>query len=145
MKICTIGFSGKSAERFFELLAANGVTDVVDTRLRPDGQLSAFARKGDLPYFLRRLISANYVHLPILSPSNDILDAYRTDKDWDSYVRRFEQLMDERHVPLAIDRSVFDGGVACLLCSEATPTRCHRRLVAERLSAAWGAEILHLV
>ena len=33
----------------------------------------------------------------------------------------------------------FDG--ACLLCSEATPEHCHRRLPAEYLRERWGAGI----
>lgn len=144
MKIYTIGFSGKTAEQFFKLLESNDISLIVDTRLRPDGQLSAFARKGDLPYLLQRLISARYIHWPILSPTDDILSAYRKDKDWNRYVQRFEQLMDDRDIPNAIDRTLFERHAACLLCSEATPERCHRRLVAERMAMAWEGEIAHL-
>ena len=37
-----------------------------------------------------------------------------------------------------------EGG--CLLCSEPTPERCHRRLVAEYLNAKWGnVDIEHIV
>jgi uncharacterized protein (DUF488 family) len=42
-----------------------------------------------------------------------------------------------------IDKETIDGG--CLLCSEATPHHCHRRLVAEYLKDKWGdVEIKHL-
>jgi uncharacterized protein (DUF488 family) len=146
VRVYTIGFTEKSAEDFFGLLKSNGIELLVDTRLRPDGQLSGFSKRNDLSFFLRELIGSEYIHLPILSPTDDILKEYRADKDWNRYVRRFEQLMDERGVPDAVDRTLFEGRAACLLCSEASPKRCHRRLVAERFAAAWGdVEVTHLI
>ena len=146
MKLYTIGFTQKPAARFFGLLRDNGVERVVDIRLKPGGQLSGFAKKQDLVWFLERLNGADYLHLPILAPSAEIRDDYRKDHDWERYVPRFEALMDERGVPDILDRASFEAQASCLLCSEATPERCHRRLIAERLVRAWGdVEVIHLV
>lgn len=145
MKLYTIGFTQKPAERFFGLLAEHGVERVVDIRLKPGGQLSGFAKQQDLAWFLDRLVGADYVHLPILAPSAEIRDDYRKDHDWDRYVPRFEALMDERGIPAALDQAAFDEKISCLLCSEPGPERCHRRLVAERLAREWrGADVFHL-
>ena len=145
MKLYTIGFTQKPAERFFGLLAEHGVERVVDIRLKPGGQLSGFAKQQDLAWFLERLVGAGYVHLPILAPSDDIRDDYRKDHDWNRYVPRFEALMGERGVPDALDRTLFQEKTCCLLCSEPGPERCHRRLVAERLEREWGdVEVVHL-
>jgi uncharacterized protein (DUF488 family) len=146
MRVLTIGFTQKSAERFFSTLVSGGVQVVVDVRLHPDGQLAGFAKRGDLPYLLRHLANCGYRHLPELAPSEDILKDYRKDHDWNKYVDRFEALMDERGIPDALDQSLFARNDCCLLCSEATPERCHRRLLAERLERAWpGVEIVHLI
>lgn len=146
MNLYTIGFSGKSAERFFALLAEHGVRRVVDIRLRPGGQLSGFAKGSDLAWFLARLNGCENAHLPELAPTAEILDTYRKDHDWDRYVARFEALMDARRIPEILDRASFDQQPSCLLCSEATPERCHRRLVAERLAHAWPeVAIVHLI
>jgi uncharacterized protein (DUF488 family) len=146
MKLYTIGFAKKSAEEFFGLLRNNGVRRVVDIRLRPSGQLAGFARKEDLPYFLRDLADGcEYIHLPILAPTKEILDGYRGGGSWVDYERQFQALMDERGIPGGLDRGSFEILPSCLLCSEATPAQCHRRLVAERLQAHWpGVEIIHL-
>ncbi len=146
MKLYTIGFTQKRAETFFELLRCNGIQRLVDIRVSPDGQLSGFTRKDDLPYFLDRLADGcEYVHRPELAPTKEILKDYRADRDWDRYVHRFEALLDERHVPDILDRDEFEAAVSCLLCSEATPEQCHRRLVAERLAKHWpDVEIVHL-
>jgi uncharacterized protein (DUF488 family) len=146
MKLYTIGFTQKRAATFFELLRRNSIRRLVDVRVRPDGQLSGFARKDDLPYFLDRLADGcAYVHLPELAPTKEILKDYRADGNWNRYVLRFEMLMDERSIPATLRREDFEAQVSCLLCSEATPEQCHRRLVAERLAAHWPeVEIIHL-
>ena len=146
MKLYTIGFTQKRAETFFELLRQQGVRRLVDIRISPDGQLAGFAKKDDLPFFLERLADGcTYVHLPELAPTKEILKDYRQDSDWQRYVDRFEALMDERRIPDTLDRAAFEELPSCLLCSEATPEKCHRRLVAERLGAHWtDVEIIHL-
>ena len=146
MRLYTIGFTKKPAERFFGLLREHGVGRLVDVRLNPGRQLAGFAKQADLRYFRDRLTGCDYRHLPELAPTDEILSGYRQDRDWDRYVQRFERLMDERGVPRALDREMFAERPCCLLCSEATPERCHRRLVAERLAGAWdGVEVVHLV
>ena len=146
MRLYTIGFTHKRAETFFELLRQHGVRRLVDIRLKPGGQLSGFAKQGDLPYFLSKLASGcQYIQAPELGPTKEILGDYRADADWPRYVRRFEALMDERRIPEALDRANFEALTSCLLCSEPTPEQCHRRLVAERIAAHWSdVEVIHL-
>ncbi len=146
MKLYTIGFTQKRAETFFELLRVHGMQRLIDIRVSPDGQLSGFARKDDLPYFLAKLADGcQYVHMPELAPTKEILKDYRADNDWSRYVERFEALMDERCIPEMLNFEEFETLTSCLLCSEATPEKCHRRLVAERLAAHWpDVEIVHL-
>jgi uncharacterized protein (DUF488 family) len=53
--------------------------------------------------------------------------------------------MDERGIPDNLDRTKFESFSCCFLCSEASPEKCHRRLVAERIKEHWvDIEILHL-
>jgi uncharacterized protein (DUF488 family) len=146
MRIYTIGFTKKTAEQFFGLLSDHGVERLVDIRLNPGGQLAGFAKQADLPYFLHRLARCDYVHLPELAPTDDILSTYRRDHDWGTYVAAFETLMDQREVPQRLDRRMFEVQTCCLLCSEATPEQCHRRLVGDRLVRHWpDTELIHLV
>ncbi|OGO31568.1 MAG: hypothetical protein A2Z16_04075 [Chloroflexi bacterium RBG_16_54_18] len=146
MRLYTIGFTQKRAEIFFGLLLRNGVQRLVDIRLNPSGQLSGFAKQEDLPYFLSRLADGcQYIHLPELAPTKEILEDYRSGLSWMQYEQRFQALMDERRIPEALNHSDFLERVSCLLCSEAKPEKCHRRLVAERMAAHWpGVEIVHL-
>lgn len=144
MKIFTIGFTKKSAEQFFTRLRQHGLLRLVDARLNNVSQLAGFAKKNDLKFFLREICNIDYVHLPELAPTQDILDAYKKDGgDWSAYEKQFLALMAARRVETTLDRKLIAGG--CLLCSEATPEHCHRRLVAEYLREKWNdVEILHL-
>jgi uncharacterized protein (DUF488 family) len=146
MKLYTIGFTQKSAEKFFKLLYENSVQLLIDIRISPHGQLSGFARQEDLPYFLYKLAGqCQYLYLPVLAPTKEIMKEYRQDGNWTRYAARFEALMDERNIPSGLDRSIFESATGCLLCSEPTPEHCHRRLVAERLASHWpDLEVIHL-
>ena len=145
MKIYTIGFTKKPAERFFGLLRENQVGRLLDIRLKPGGQLAGFAKGDDLAYFLRELIDCEYHHFDFLAPSEDILKTYRQDKDWERYERHFEALMDERNVLDRLNSAFFAEKPCCLLCSEDTPDQCHRRLLSERLARSWpDVEVVHL-
>lgn len=145
MKVHTIGFTKKSAAQFFETLRQSGAKRVVDVRLHNVSQLAGFAKKDDLEYFLRQICGMEYVHLPELAPTKAMLDAYRKEHhDWDTYQQEYLALLDERRIAqMPIKRAIAS---ACLLCSEATPEHCHRRLAAEYLNRHWGGvEIVHLV
>jgi len=145
IKLFTIGFTQKSAREFFTLLKEAGVKRVVDVRLNNNSQLAGFSKKEDLPYFLKEIADIEYIHLPELAPTQDILDALKKQKgDGKVYERNFLDLMAQREVEKKIKPELLQE--ACLLCSEHLPHHCHRRLVAEYLSAKWGGiETKHLV
>lgn len=144
LRLCTIGFTQKTARQFFTTLLEAGVRRVIDVRLNNVSQLAAFTKRADLEYFLRAIGQIDYLHLPIFAPTQDILDAYKKQKgDWAIYEEQFLALMAQRQVEAQISRATLRD--ACLLCSEPTPEHCHRRLVAEYLSGRLGGiEICHL-
>ena len=144
MKVFTIGFTRKSAERFFDLLRDSGASRILDVRLNNGSQLAGFAKKNDLQYFLRALRRMEYIHLPQLAPTKELLGAYRKGRiDWPTYRDRFIELMRERKIEQTTPRDILNNG--CLLCSEDQPHQCHRRLVVEYLDQKWGGiDAVHL-
>ena len=144
MRIYTIGFTRKSAERFFGLLRDAGTKRVVDVRLNNVSQLAGFAKRNDLEYFLRRICGMDYIHFASLAPTKEMLAEYRKGRSsWQDYEKRFNDLMVARRIEEEMDPEILADG--CLLCSEDKPHHCHRRLVAEYLKDRWGnVEITHL-
>ncbi len=145
MNIFTIGFTKTSAESFFTRVQNAGVKRVVDVRLHNVSQLSGFAKKNDLCYFLKTICGAEYIHKPLLAPTQDLLDDYKKKKgNWQDYEQLFLQLMEQRRIEEKIDRRLFDVPTT-LLCSEKVAQQCHRRLVLEYLNNKWGEiTVVHL-
>jgi uncharacterized protein (DUF488 family) len=140
IQLATIGFTKSSAEHFFERLVSAGVRKVVDVRLHNTSQLAGFAKADDLAYLLRAIGNIAYKHEPLLAPTDPMLKAFKKEKgDWTAYERQFVDLMKARHIEERLRPDEFDG--ACLLCSEATPHHCHRRLVCDYLNERWSGAL----
>jgi len=63
--------------KFLERSNAAGVKRLPDVRLNTSSQLADFAKNSDLACFLRELCAAEYVHEPLLAPSQALLDGYK--------------------------------------------------------------------
>lgn len=143
MKLFTIGFTKKTARDFFEILRQSQARSLIDVRLNNSSQLAGYSKRDDLAYFLEEVPRMGYAHMLELAPTQEILATYRKrERDWEWYELQFLTLMAERHIELLPPEKFVD---ACLLCSEAKPDFCHRRLVAEYLQRNWpDVEIVHL-
>lgn len=145
MEVYTTGFTKKTAEQFFESIRLMGIRRLLDVRLNNVSQLAGFSKREDLAYFLRTICDVEYIHEPLLAPTQDLLDDYRKhNSGWDAYERRFLALMAERRVEDHISPDFF-ATPTVLLCSEATAEHCHRRLVLEYLQRKWGADDVRIV
>ena len=147
MKIYTIGFTQKTAEKFFNLLTNNGVNLLVDVRLNNKSQLAGFAKQPDLGFFLDRIGGISYIHDPMLAPTDQLLKAYRGKEiSWKEYETEFARIMDKRGIGRHIQDAYgkYSDKTVCFLCSEPTADQCHRRLIANRFAAIFHCEIVHL-
>lgn len=138
MKIYTIGFTGKRASQFFELLKAESIEQLVDVRLNNTSQLSGFSKRDDLKYFLKAICNIEYRHEILLAPTQEMLDAFKKAKgDWKDYQSQFLSLMSARQIEKTIPRELFLPHTV-LLCSETSPAECHRKMVVDYLNSTWG-------
>lgn len=145
MKTYTIGFTKKNANVFFDHLKSANILTLIDVRLNNVSQLAGFAKRDDLRFFLRELCGADYIHIPELAPTKEILNSYKKDNmTWERYEDEFLNLMAQRNIEKHMKSSLFDNG--CLLCSEHEPHFCHRRLVVEYLNKTtnFNIDVKHL-
>ena len=143
-QIFTIGFTQKSAEQFFEILAQAGVHRVIDVRLYNNSQLAGYTKSRDLSYFLRSIINVEYMHMPAFAPTKQLLNDYKNgDISWQGYITEYDEILKQRQPYMYLQPDVFES--ACLLCAEPTADQCHRRLAAEYLQSVWPQmQITHL-
>lgn len=146
LAIYTIGFTQKTAEKFFGMLMQANVSTLLDVRLNTTSQLSGFAKQQDLIYFLKKICGVEYVHLLDWAPTKEILNAYKKKEiSWESYEDKFLNLMAKRNIERDVKPEIIENG--CLLCSEHKPHHCHRRLVVEYLNKSTNLHlsVKHLV
>ena len=143
--VYTIGFQSKPLAEFIGLLRGADADAVIDVRLRNTSQLSGYTKRDDLNFLLREGFGIAYEHHPELAPTDEILDGYRQDKDWDAYQHVFLPLLAERHAEEVGRELLARYRAPCLLCAEPGAERCHRRLIAEYWSTRLAdITIVHL-
>ncbi len=145
IKLYTIGFTKKPAEKFFSLIRDAGVKKIVDTRVNNVSQLAGFAKGSDLKFFAKEIGNISYEHNVDYAPSKELLSRYRNkEMTWLEYETEYLNLLDMRKIAQKTDIEKLHEN--CLLCSEHTPEQCHRRLLAEYLKHVKGEiEIIHLI
>lgn len=145
MYIYTMGFTQKSAEQFFEKIKSNNIQVVVDVRLNNQSQLAGFSKGRDLSYFLNVICNCLYEYEIKFAPTKEILSSYKKGGiSWEEYVIQFNNLIELRDMSTFFQKKYMKYENVLLLCSEVTPEKCHRRLLAEKFAKEIGCKINHL-
>lgn len=141
INVFTIGFTKTTAEHFFYRVRQSNTKSLIDVRLNNTSQLSAFAKAKDLKFFLKTICNVDYIHEPILAPTQDILTEFKKNKgDWSIYKTQFLNLMANRKIEENIEPDLLNN--SCLLCSEDKPHNCHRTLVCDYLNTKWSSKLI---
>lgn len=144
MELFTIGYTKKSAEKFFGIIIDNKIEIVADVRLYNSTQLAGFSKSADLQYFLKKICGCNYIALKQLAPNSSLFENYKNGKtSWNEYEKIYNKFLDTQ---ANLDFfCVFKNKRICILCAESTPEHCHRRLIAEKVSKICdNVKITHL-
>jgi len=144
--IYTIGHSDRSIEGFLDLLRAHGIEEVVDVRRFPGSRRH--------PHFGAEALRASlaqagigYHHVEALGGRRGRPAPDSPNNGW--RVASFQAYADRMAEPEwldalgALERRAGQRRVA-LMCSEAVPWRCHRRLIADALVVR-GWDVGHII
>ena len=143
MTIFTIGYTQKTAAKFFELIRTNEIDALIDVRRYNSSQLAGFAKGHDLEYFLSQICDCSYIWATQFAPTASLLDDYQKNRiSWKEYEKIYHKLLDGQDLRFFED---YANKRICLLCAENLPERCHRRLLAERVAEIYpSVEVRHL-
>jgi uncharacterized protein (DUF488 family) len=155
--LATIGVYGFTAQMFLDRLCEANVGLLVDVRQRRGvrGREYAWANSARLQSALAEA-DIEYRHHKELAPTTELRQLqYREDDRQGVGKRSRAQLAGEyrrRYVAEVLDRADLDAVVAelpaeraaALMCVERDPEACHRSLIAERLAAEYGVQVIHL-
>jgi uncharacterized protein (DUF488 family) len=145
LPIFTLGHSTRTSEELLDLPSENGVTLLVDVRRFPASRRHPqFGKEALAASLATRAIS--YLHEPDLggrraTKADSPNTAWRVDA-----FRGYADHMATPAFQAALARLI-DAGASrptAILCAEAVPWRCHRRLIADALVAR-GIEVRHIL
>jgi len=140
MKLRTIGYEAATQAAVIAALQAAGVEVLIDVRAVPSSRRAGFSKR----ILAASLAEAgiDYVHLQALGTPKAGRQAVRAGrpaemrKIYEAHLAEPKaQLELAQAIEIARERS------ASLLCYEADPSHCHRRIVAERLMEADAFEV----
>ncbi len=139
--LVTVGYEGKSLERYLNLLLRGSVTLLCDVRRNPLSRKFGFS-KGTLSKTCEGL-GIRYEHLPDLGIATDKWRKFETQADYDALFDLYErESLPRQEVELETIRGWVerDGHRVALTCYEEKPSMCHRHCVAEALARLVGSE-----
>jgi uncharacterized protein (DUF488 family) len=140
----TIGFTKKSAAEFFSILRHYKILVLADVRINNISQLTGFTKKNDLKFFLK-LFNIEYEYWQDFVPSKEIRNNWIKNKNWAEYEQQYNELLKERKAVEKLNGRELKSVRIVLLCAEAMPDFCHRRLAAEAIKIRYPEiEIIHL-
>jgi len=137
--LCTIGYEGRSLERYLNLLLMNGVTVLCDVRRNPLSRKYGFS-KGTLSKSCEG-VGIRYEHLPELGIATEQRQGLDTQADYDVLFAIYERdtLPKQNKALIKIRQWIEIGERVALTCYESSPEQCHRHCVAEALEAEVGS------
>ena len=95
MNLFTIGYTKKSAEKFWGTISDNRIEIVADVRLYNSTQLAGFSKSADLQYFLKKICNCNYIELKRLAPSASLFANYKNGNiSWSEYEKIYNKFLD---------------------------------------------------
>lgn len=141
--LATIGYESQTQDAVISRLKAAGVDTLIDVRA-----VAASRRAG----FSKTLLAASlaeagidYVHLRQLGTPKPGRDAARKGRIGEMRAIFEDHLAEPAaQVELARATEIARDHKAALLCFEADHAGCHRNILAERISAALGCEVVNL-
>jgi uncharacterized protein (DUF488 family) len=139
--LVTIGYEGKTLERYLNQLLRESVTLLCDVRRNPLSRKYGFA-KSTLSMACEG-VGIHYEHLPELGIASEDRRELKTQADYDALFALYERdSLPKQEAALAKIRQWIgrDGYRVALTCYEAQPCQCHRHCVADALAEIGGEE-----
>jgi uncharacterized protein (DUF488 family) len=145
-EIWTVGYEALLPDMLVAELEAAGVERLIDVRFRPQSRRAGMSKtKLGLLLGEHRIV---YEHRRALGTPPDIRSDYKQGRIGDGH-RRMEQFVEEDVAParaldeLAAELAAGDAPRTVLMCLEADPAVCHRRVLVERLADRLPDLVVH--
>jgi uncharacterized protein (DUF488 family) len=128
--IVTIGYEGKSIDRFLSQLVVHKVHTVIDVRKNPSSRKYGFSRT-QLQDYLGR-VGIEYLSMAELGIESEARKNL-SDMEIPILLQRYASELPHHHAAIDTIQELGKTRKVALLCFEANPAHCHRGVIAEAL------------
>ncbi|MCX6673454.1 MAG: DUF488 family protein [Methanothrix sp.] len=129
--VTTIGYEGKSIDKFLEELIENKINILIDVRK------NAYSRKfgfhGNILKKYLNNIDIDYMHMPELGIDSDLRKDLKNIKDYKNLFDKYKEDLKERTSQLEEIKKISENKKISLMCFEKNIEYCHRGILAELL------------
>ena len=139
--IVTIGYEGKTIDKFLHELIKNKIGVVADVRRNAYSMKFGF-QQNKLKSYLEK-IGIDYIHMPELGIPSDSRKNLDTYEDYQALFASYRQEIEKKMDFLERIKSISQNKKVSLMCFEKDVKYCHRGVIAERLRES-GVEVIDL-
>ncbi len=139
--IVTIGYEGKTIDKFLNELITNKINVVVDVRKNAYSMKFGF-QLNKLKNYLEK-IDIDYIHMPELGIPSESRKNLKTYEDYQTLFASYKREIDTKTDYLEKIKSIGQNKKVSLMCFEKDVKYCHRGIIAERLREG-GVEVIDL-
>ena len=139
--ITTIGYEGKTIDKFLYELIRNKVGTVADVRRNAYSMKFGFQRN-KLESYLEK-IGIHYIHMPELGIPSDLRKNLNSYDDYQALFAGYRQEIEKKLDYLERIKSISINTKVSLMCFEKDVKYCHRGVIAQRLRES-GVEVIDL-
>lgn len=141
--IFSIGYEGRDADAFLDILIQNNIDTVVDVRYNPFSMKFQFI--GSKLKTLLERVGIDYVHLPKLGIEGEKRKNLDSKEEYDKLFKEYAQKVDEKLTDEVKKLATMGSKKRIvLLCFESKHTMCHRGILSEKIEAIAGKTVTHL-
>jgi uncharacterized protein (DUF488 family) len=139
--IVTIGYEGKTIDKFLDELIINKIDVVVDVRKNAYSMKFGF-QLNKLKNYLEK-IGIGYIHMPELGIPSESRRNLREYKDYQALFAGYKRELETKTEYLEKIKSIGQTKKVSLMCFEKNVKYCHRGILAERLRED-GVEVMEV-
>lgn len=145
VSLFTAGYEDRDITEFIERLQKYGVRVLVDVRAIPASRKSGFSKR-KLEEHLGS-VGIQYMHAKELGSPKELRDKLRQDNDYDYFFTEYSTYLDSQEDTVKdLYEEIVTRKASCIMCMERLPTKCHRKIVAEKIKKidGNGLKIVHI-
>ncbi len=130
-RVFTIGYEGREIDEFISRLKRFHITRLIDIREIPLSRKKGFSKSA----LKKRMEAENieYIHIRSLGSPSTLRHQLKEDHDYDQFFSSFQTYLANNRPSLLEAYEYLQDGLACLMCFERMPERCHRSVVAQKI------------